>query len=294
MAFGGLVADGKWETLKQLPADQIPKTIFREAGDTVNLQKLVSESDLSYPIIIKPNVGERGKGVRVIRNSDELKSLRSAEHTAYLIQHFEEFPLEFGVFYSRHPEEKNGVISSVCSKEFPELVGDGRSTILQLILKNERSRLNYKKVVPRFSEQLNDIPKVNQKLRSVELGNHVLGSTFIDANHLIDETLTKVFDGLAKQIDGFHFGRFDVRAESIVAFRSGRLKVIEVNGANAEPIHIYDPRMPLLKAYKSVRWHWNRLYLISKANHENGTPYGSFSKAVSEVRKHLQSVPDHD
>lgn len=293
MPFGGLVADGKWETLKQLPQHLIPKTIFIKAGERTDLENLVSVSNLDYPIIIKPDIGERGKGVQIIRDSEELKTLKIDGTSDYLIQKFEDLPLEFGVFYSRHPDEEVGMISSICSKEFPELEGDGKSTILELILKNERTRLNYKKVIPRFAECLNDVPSDGEKLRSVELGNHVLGSTFRDANHLIEQQLTTVFDQLSKQIDGFHFGRFDLRAESIEALREGRFKVIEVNGTNAEPIHIYDPDMPLLRAYSSVRWHWNRLYRISKANHVNGAQFESFGKTVGQVGQHLRSVPKH-
>lgn len=293
MPFGGLVADGKWHTLKQLPQHQIPNTIFIKAREDSDLENLASESSLAYPVIIKPDIGERGKGVQLIRNPEELKAFKIDGTSDYLLQEFEDLPLEFGVFYSRHPDEEVGVISSICSKEFPELEGDGKSTILELILKKERTRLNYNKVIPRFAERLNHVPSDGEKLRSVELGNHVLGSTFRDANHLIDPQLTTVFDQLAKQIDGFHFGRFDLRAESIETLREGRFKVIEVNGANAEPIHIYDPEMPLLRAYSSVRWHWNRLYRISRANHVNGAKFESFGKTVWQVRQHLRSVPKH-
>ena len=293
MPFGGLVADGKWDSLKQLPKDLIPKTIFLEHGDNSILEKLVSDAGISFPLIIKPDIGERGRGVQIIRNSEQLKHFSADGKTDFLIQQFEELPMEFGVFYSRHPNEEVGVVSSICSKEFPELTGDGRSAILELILGSERTRLNYQKVIPRFSNRLNEVPNKGQKLKSVELGNHVLGSTFRDAKHLIDEQLTLVFDKLAKQIDGFHFGRFDLRAESIESLRGGRFKVIEVNGANAEPIHIYDPKMPLLLAYKSIQWHWNRLYQISKANHQNGVKYESFRKTFAQLRQHMKSVPDH-
>ena len=103
-----------------------------------------------------------------------------------------------------------------------------------MILNNERTRLNYKKVIPRFADRLNDVLTPDEKLKSVELGNHVLGSTFRDANHLINNQLTRVFDEVAKNIDGFYFGRFDLRAQSVEDLKSGRFKVIEVNGANAK------------------------------------------------------------
>lgn len=63
------------------------------------------------------------------------------------------------------------------------------------------------------------------------------------------------------------------------------IKILELNGAGAEPGHIYDPKFPFLQAYKVLFQHWNILYQISKANYEKGISYMSAREAWQMVSK---------
>jgi len=241
---------------------------------------------MTFPFIIKPDMGERGKGVRILRNEQQLRVALKNVEERMMLQKFEDLPLELGILYSRHPDEKNGRITSIVIKEFPTLTGDGRRNLLQLILSNERTRFNYKTIVARFEDRLDEIPAAGRVIDTVALGNHMLGSTFRNGNHLRTGKLEQVFDGMAKQLDGFYIGRFDVRTVSIADLENGNFKVIEVNGAGSEPAHIYDPDTSLYRGIADLLRHWKRLYDISIANHRNGAPYGSFREIRAEIRRH--------
>jgi len=72
------------------------------------------------------------------------------------------------------------------------------------------------------------------------IGNHCRGTTFLNANDIIDEKLTKVFDSISNRIPGFYFGRYDLRCSSIEDLKKGKnVRIIELNGAGSEPDNIY-------------------------------------------------------
>jgi len=89
---------------------------------------------------------------------------------------------------------------------------------------------------------------------------------------------------VSKKIDGFYFGRFDLRCKSIEALKQGEMKIMELNGAGAEPAHIYHPEASLWNAYKVLFTHWKAMYEISVINHKSGTPYLSFIEGIRVVK----------
>ena len=118
------------------------------------------------------------------------------------------------------------------------------------------------------------------------IGNHCRGTTFFSGNHLINEHLISVFDKIALNIDGFYFGRFDIRCESVEELYQGEnFKILELNGAGSEPSHIYHPGFPLSSAYSVIFHHLSVLYRISKMNKQRGIPYMSFREGMKMVKK---------
>jgi hypothetical protein len=294
MRFGGFVAYSKSEALKLVPISFLPKTIY--LTPPIHVEAVVAQlaqHGMTYPLIIKPDMGERGKGVRILHSAQDLVDACKVVTERMLLQVFEDLPMEFGVLYTRHPNEDKGVVTSVVIKEFPSVTGDGSSTLLQLILHSERTRFNYKRLVAKHASKLNEVPAKGEEIRLVKLGNHILGATFLNGNHLIGPQLNEVFDALAKQLPGFFVGRFDVRAASVQELLAGHFKVIEVNGVNSEPAHIYDPNYSIFTAWKDLFRHWNRLAKIAMANHRNGVPYASFSEIRAEIRRHNREGAKH-
>jgi hypothetical protein len=47
------------------------------------------------------------------------------------------------------------------------------------------------------------------------IGNHCRGTIFRDKGDLISDPLCEVFDTISKSIEGFYYGRFDLRVRSM-------------------------------------------------------------------------------
>ncbi len=212
MRFGGLVAYSKADVIHLVPESYLPKTLIIEPESNLSeLNVRLTSNAMSLPLIIKPDMGERGKGVKVLWTEAELNLAVSGIKERYLLQTYTDLPMELGVMYSRHPEEPNGRITSIVVKELPVLVGNGKSTLLELMLANLRTRLSYKIHLKRFKDRLSEIISPGEEIKMVTVGNHMLGTTFFNVNHLITRELEDVFDELAKKIEGFLIGRFDLK-----------------------------------------------------------------------------------
>ena len=63
-------------------------------------------------------------------------------------------------------------------------------------------------------------------------------------------------------------------------------KIIEVNGVNSEPAHIYEPSYSLLKAYRDIFHHMEIIYEISEMNLALGyktVPLKKFASGIIRV-----------
>lgn len=110
------------------------------------------------------------------------------------------------------------------------------------------------------------------------IGNHCLGTCFLDAGHLINDRLNSSFDRLSKQVPGFYFGRYDLVCNSETDLTEGRVMVLELNGCGAEPAHIYHPGASFWKAVGVLIRHMRNLYEVSVQNHRRGVPYLSIQE----------------
>jgi hypothetical protein len=129
------------------------------------------------------------------------------------------------------------------------------------------------------------IINLGEKVELVSIGNHAVGTTFLDANHLINDRLHDTFNHISNSIKGFYFGRFDLKCSSLDDLYTGNVKILELNGCGAEPAHIYDPDFPFWKAVYVLLMHWNVIYKIAQANKKQGAAYMSFKQAVNYYRK---------
>lgn len=289
MEMGGFVNYSKFNVLKHLPIDVIPKTAFFNSSTPIESVIEHIESNFSYPVILKPDRGERGFAVNFVENKTTLYKVLKRYNFDFLVQDFINYPLEYGVMYSRHPNAESGKIDSIVQKDFLTLVGDNQKTIKELLLNHHRGKNYIEHITKYYVGKLSDIPKHDEIILLEPIGNHSRGTTFLNANNLISENLVKQFDELSKNIPGFYFGRFDLRVESIEKFEKGEtIKILEVNGANSEPAHIYDPNTSLIKAYRHLFSHWKNLFEISRANHRLGVPYMGSWQGYLHLKRHLK------
>jgi hypothetical protein len=178
----------------------------------------------------------------------------------------------------RFPNEEHGFVNSITAKEFLYVQGDGKKTLGELVLENDRARLQWNSLEKKYRSQLNNVISEGKKLELVSIGNHCLGTKFLNGNHLITEKLSASFDRISKQMNGFYFGRYDLRCASIEDLENGKVKIVELNGCGAEPAHIYHPNASLWDGISDLVTYWQNMYRVSKENHERGVAYISFSE----------------
>ena len=282
----GIGTESKYETLQLIPEKYVPKTVLHLANSNVNktLQK-IRELEISFPLIAKPDIGFRGLLVEKIESKPELISYLGKYPIAILVQEFLSEENECGIFYHRLPNDKNGKITSITLKEFLHVFGDGKSNLEQLIKKDTRAKLYLEIVRKNPSFCLKTIIKKGEKLKLSSIGNHSKGTQFINGNHLISTELEKTIDILNQKVNGWYYGRLDVKYNSLEDLEKGNFKILELNGILAEPTHIYDAsKTSYLQALKEIRTHWKKLSMIARINHdEKKVPYQSTKKLISDV-----------
>jgi hypothetical protein len=284
--MGGMFGESKYDVLKKVPGQYVPKTILvTTPGKKCEIVNLMTEKGLKLPVIFKPDLGERGFMVQRIDHESEIEIyLRTMKHS-FLIQELVDLPLEFGVFYRRLPNHSSGKVTSVVMKEMLSVTGDGVCTLQQLILNKERAKLQWEKLKKVYASRLHEVVPQGEVVELVSIGNHCLGTKFLDGSHLINERLSKTFDEISQQIEGFYFGRFDLRCATLEDLYNGNVKVLELNGCGAEPAHIYQPGFSLFKAMGVLLNHWRNIFMIARENVKRGTAYTSFSEAVIHYRR---------
>ncbi|MGK7395831.1 MAG: hypothetical protein ACNS62_14730 [Candidatus Cyclobacteriaceae bacterium M3_2C_046] len=282
---GGMIIESKYDILQKINQAYVPKTLFIKKNAT-NHQVLanLNAKQLDFPVMAKPNHGERGRQVQKIRHSADLLNYNAAAMTDFLIQEYIPGPVELGIFYVRLPSWSNGKITSVVIKEMLKVKGDGQSDILQLILQQPRSRLYLKQFLDNTA-LLGKIPTSGEEIELVPIGNHCKGATFLDGNHLITDELQQLFNQVSLNIPGFFYGRFDIRCASLEQLYQGKFQIMELNGAKSEPAHIYHPGNSLFRAYQSLFYHWRLMYKISRENRSRGCNYMSLSQGWKSCLK---------
>lgn len=291
ITMGGMFGESKHDVLKKIPSRYLPKTILIHLPCTANqvVNNLVNEG-YNFPVIFKPDLGERGIMVKKIASVKDIENYIEQVKIDFLVQELVDLPLEFGVFYCRFPSEAKGKVISIVKKEMLSVTGDGVSTLQQLILNKDRAKLQWKKLKDVYFDRLEEIIPTGKRIEIVSIGNHSMGTKFLNGSDLINEQLSSVFDNIAQQIDGFYFGRFDIRCNSLDDFYNGKIKILELNGCGAEPAHIYDPNFRLRDAVKELVKHWTTLFEIARQNRERGVRYLSIREGISYYRKFKEAT----
>lgn len=276
MPAGGFIAESKAAILEALQEAGAPVARFRRipAGEPPDARIALArafmlEVGLGYPLVLKPDVGQRGCGVAVITSDAELElQLREAK-VDLLVQEFIPGP-ELGVFYVRFPEQEHGFLFSLTEKILPSVTGDGERTLERLIL-DDPERLGMLRFhLGRLVEPYR-IPALGERVALGAVGNHCRGALFHDGAWLETPALLEAVDRMSRHYAGFHFGRYDLRAPSLAAFRAGRdIRILELNGVTSEATDIYDPKNSLASAYRKLFRQWRLAFEIGQANRSRG------------------------
>jgi hypothetical protein len=288
----GFIGERKSEIMRKIPSGLQPDWFLSENQDEAEFLDAFHSSGLSFPVICKPDVGERGQGVKKVHSLVEILEYHRRSPAPFLVQGFVDLPMELGIFYVRLPGAEKGRITSVVEKQFLSIRGDGEKTLSELVQDFPRARFVAPFLKSKFSEQWETILPGGTVLELEGIGNHCRGTTFLDSQHRISPELENQMDRISQQIGGFFFGRFDLRAASQEDLEAGRLQILELNGAGAEPAHIYQPGFSFWKGQKVLWQHWQWLFAISREQHRNGVPYWNLAQART-IRKIHKNRLDH-
>ncbi len=277
---GGFIGESKIAILRGLAASPASQPFIARAGlieaalphgarlDAA--RRFMNEHGLSLPVVLKPDAGQRGAGVCVVKTEDVLDDyLRRATGDTIIQEHAGGF--EFGVFYYRYPGEERGRIFAITDKRFPSVTGDGASTLERLILADERAVCMARTHFEKHAAHLGEVPRAGERVALVELGTHCRGALFLDGSDLKTPELERAIDRLSRGFEGFYFGRYDIRTPSVEDFQRGEnFKVVELNGVTSEATNIYDPRHGLFTAYKILFEQWRIAFRIGALNRARG------------------------
>ena len=298
---GGFVGESKSEILGQFGADHgliarhrlLP--IERPVEERLGIvRSFAAELESPFPLILKPDVGQRGSGVRMVRDDRELEERLRVAEVDWIVQEYVAGP-EYGVFYVREPGAARGRIFSITQKHLPEVIGDGKHTLEELVLLDERAVTIAPTYLRLHPDRLQEVPAEGAVVRLVEIGTHCRGAIFTDGAHLETPELEERIESLSREFEGFHFGRYDLRAASEAALCEGRdFRVLELNGLTSEATHIYDPRTPLFEGYRVLFEQWRIAFAIAAANRAAGAKPTSLRSLVREAIAYREKQRSHE
>ena len=291
---GGLVGESKFQILEEL-TKAAPEFVARgfllkeSECRTEVLEGLLADGALQFPLVLKPNVAQRGAGFRKTMCFEEAEQYLRSVPGDTVVQEYVEGPKEIGIFYVRLPGQSRGRILAITEKQFPALTGDGRRTLEELIRGDRRASLIANVYLRRLGEKAARIVPPGKSIRLVEAGNHCQGCIFADGMYLYSEALLRRFDEISQSLPEFYVGRYDIRYADDTLLREGLgFKIIELNGAASEATSIYDERNTLTAAYKLLFEQWSLVFEAGAENRRRGVQTPTLLQLWHDWREYSQ------
>jgi len=282
---GGFFGESKSAILQHIPDAYKPKTVLIKAHcSEAEIIAAWNQSVLSFPVIAKPEVGERGWLISIINSHQELKSYLKNHPIDMLLQTYVDLPLELSIMVYQMPDESESAVTSICEKHLLQVRGDGHSSIGHLIMLQDRAVLQFEKLREKFGHRWDEVLAKSEILVLENIGNHCRGTMFLNRNNEIDEAIKKVMIPMLRSMPGVFYGRFDMRVGSWEGLRADKdIMILEFNGTSSDPAHIYQPGYSLWQAYRDMAFHWALMYRISRQNKHLGHAPVTFKKIISAL-----------
>jgi hypothetical protein len=279
---GGFIGDFKSQIQNYIPQTYTLKE--KIVLDFEDYLKVKQRLNLTYPVVLKPDAGERGKDVEIIYSDDQARKYLSVQRKyRTLLQEFANFKAEYGIFVYNHPHT-GWQISGINTKKPFVVLGDGIKSLLELIKENCRYRQQLDRIIQKGDIDLTIVPNKGQYVQVENILNHRYGTEFVNCTELMNDRFKSVIIGICSQIPGFDYGRFDLKANSFEDIELHKFKIIELNGAAAEPTIIYDQdNTGFFNSLKIVINHLRVQGKIAQKNINQGhkpVTLRNFSKAV--------------
>jgi hypothetical protein len=297
---GGLVGDTKSEYFKGMGAlarSKVADFAMLRAHGAASLPAALAalqEANLDFPVVAKPDLGWCGFGVRRIDDVAALDDYlsRYPRDADLMLQRYLADPGEAGLFYMRHPDQPTGKLLGILLRHFPQVTGDGASTIAQLVETDVRLQRTTRSVEHECSYAPNRVPAAGEVVRLSLIASTRVGGLYEDGSENATAELTATVDAIARDMPQFHVGRFDVRYLTLEHLRRGQFTILEVNGAGSEAVHAWDPKYSIADVYRIVFAKQRLMFALAAANRARGhRPIGVF--ALAKHYLHQQRLIRH-
>jgi membrane protein DedA with SNARE-associated domain len=288
---GGMWGESKSDVLMDVSGDArryvADFVVLRRRSDPAALRydvdgalALLAAKGLGFPVVAKPDVGWHGYGVRLIADAaalaDYLDHYPAGEQV--ILQRFVPHACEAAVLYARLPGDRCGRVLSLALRYFPHVVGDGRSTVRALIGRDCRARWRaalHLGADPSHSgpdgAALDRVPASGEVVRIALIGNQRAGALYRDGRVYLTSALEQRIDEIARSMMEFHYGRFDLRFESLDQLGRGEgFSIVEINGIGGEAIDAWDPHLAVREVYRRFADQQRILFMIGALNRTRG------------------------
>ena len=276
---GGMVGEGKLEyfnNMGPLARSLTGDFIWLVANGATSLDHALASmqsAGLDFPVVAKPNLGWCGYGVCKLANHKELEDYlhRFPIGETLILQRFISDDGEAGIFYVRNPGEEMGHLVGILLRYYPRVVGDGRSTVTELMEKDLRLKRLQTSALHKPDYNPSYIPFSGEIIRLATIGSTRVGGLYSDGTDLITPELTARMNEIARDMGEFNVGRFDMRYKNIDELRRGiGLTIMEVNGAGSEAVQAWDPKYSIFQAYKIIFAKQRLLFKVGAAARKRG------------------------
>lgn len=287
MENGGLFNYSKFGSMKGFSEKNIPKSVLSlPLHQFSTLLEKAFQNEINYPFILKPDIGERGRGVTLISNQIEAENhLKTYADEAVILQEFVSKKEEYGVFIIRNPETGQINIPSITQKIPLQVKGNGKNTVAELIQKHPRAKRYTGEISLNL---LGIIPEENEIFQLSHKGNHCKGALFLDRSELITEEVKSAFEKICQPFEEFFYGRLDVKVNTATDLgKPYSVTILEVNGANSEPIHIYSPGNSYLKSLQIISNFFAEMAKIARFNMQSMNSKPSLSALLSSFQSYM-------
>jgi hypothetical protein len=272
IAVGGLVGESKIAYFEQVEAGlgrwlAPTAAIVKGASARDDARAALRRLGLSFPVIAKPDIGWCGFGVRRIDDEAALDAYIDAYPAGetLLLQEYLDLPGEAGVFYVRWPEQPSGRVVSLTVRHPPHVVGDGSSSLRDLIGRDDALSLRMA-----LYRDLERVPERGQVVPLSTVWSFRMGGCYRASGAAAPAALEAALDAIASSMPNLHVARFDIRFASESALSRGDFKIIEINGAGSEAIEFFDSGVPFFTAYRGILAKQAMVFAIAARNRDRG------------------------
>ena len=178
--------EGIWANLKKifsnycLPIFNHQRFFFRMGTDPGVVVEQLLSAGFHFPVIGKPDIGGRGRGIKKLDNVQEVFAY--ALQRAWIITSrnlsISKMKLVFSI--TVFPALRQGNISGIVQKIFLNVTGDGISSVRELLKKNPRARLQLTRLEKSEPLKLGQIIPKGEPFTVSHYGNHARGALFLD------------------------------------------------------------------------------------------------------------------